>query len=469
MNPLTRTVYAGYRDSVAFTGPAQSGKTSALIRVALDLPGALFSASTRGHLAEATVTARSSKGPVWLADPCGEGGFPTNLICSPLSGCRDYRVATDSAGELIQAMPRDTNNTGVWWDRKGAQWLKLAMHAAAWEPGSTMTDVRAWAGDRDLWDVPVKILAACPHAAPGWAMAMHRMCRSADGDLTYFQNVSSTVDTALDWLSDPAMDAIAGGPPGEDGELRPGEFLLSNGTLHLVAANKPHNPVSPYFAWLLSYVFNAGKRIAAGRPGKILNPPCAIMLDEPLASCRARLSEMIVEAAGWGFPFFAGFQSFPSQLAEAWGEQAAKTISNNLTWQVYLGGTQEPEHLERVSAMGGDEEREDRRTGATAKRRTFTPGRINLLKQGEVLVKPRAGRAFIGRIPRAEDHPLFVKAGPGDWPAVAPSRRRDRLAARPALEPARRGPIAPPYTPPAVTEAAPVPALTAEEVPACRT
>ena len=182
VNPLTRTVYAGYRDSVAFTGPAQSGKTNALIRVALGLPGALFTASTRGHLAEATVIARSRKGPVWLADPSGEGGFPTNLICSPLSGCRDYRVATDSAGELIQAMPRDAHNTGIWWDRKGAQWLKMAMHAAAWEPGATMLDVADWAADLSLWAVPVKILASCPPAARGWAMELAKMCRAADGD-----------------------------------------------------------------------------------------------------------------------------------------------------------------------------------------------------------------------------------------------------------------------------------------------
>ena len=43
-----RTVYAGYRDSVAFNGAAQSGKTNALINVALRLPGALFATSVRG-------------------------------------------------------------------------------------------------------------------------------------------------------------------------------------------------------------------------------------------------------------------------------------------------------------------------------------------------------------------------------------------------------------------------------------
>ena len=373
MTPLTRrlpimqmTAHASFKESIAYFGGAQSGKTVALTRVALDLPGALFAPSTRGHLAVDTMIPRSRKGPVWLADPTGEGGFPTNLICSPLSGCRDYRTATSSAGELMHAAPRDAHNTGIVWDKKGAEWLKYAMHAAAWEPGATMLDVKEWAADPLPVVLPADILAACPHAAPGWAAELTAMRRTAAADVMYGQNVSFSVALALEWLSDPAMQAIAGGPPGEDGELSPEEFLLDKGSLFLVAGDRPHNPVGSYYAWLLSYIFTAGKRIAATMPGRILRPPAAIMLDEPLASCRTRLDKMIIEAAGWGFPFYAGFQSY-SQLAEGWGEHAAKTISNNLTWQVYLGGTQEPEHLKRVSEMGGDEETtrtpQDRRPG----------------------------------------------------------------------------------------------------------
>lgn len=434
MNPLTRTVHAGYRDSVAFFGGAQSGKTTALTRIALELPGALFAPSTRGHLAVDTMIPRSRLGPVWLADPSGEGGFPTNLICSPLSGCRDYRTATASAGELIHAVPKDAHNTGIIWDKEAAECLKYLMHAAAWEPGATMLDVKEWAVDPGLWDIPARILAGCPRSAPDWGSELATMRYTASTDATYGQNVAFSMRAALGWLADPAMQAIAGGPPGEDGELSPEEFLLEKGTLYLVAGNKPHNPVSPYFAWLLSYVFNAGKRIAAGLPGKIMRPPCTIMLDEPLASCKTRLDAMIIEAAGWGFPFYAGFQSY-SQLAEGWGEHAAKTISNNLTWQVYLGGTQEPEHLKRVSDLGGEEDYEERKTGRRGTRPVFTPARVNLLKQGEVLVKGRACRAFVGRIGRAEDHPLFEQAGPGNWPVEerTPDRRR---VPQPAVAPA---------------------------------
>ena len=429
MNLFTRTVCAGYRDSVAFIGPAQSGKTNAMTAVALEVPGALFLPSTRGHIAVDTMIPRSRKGPVWLADPTGEGGFPTNLICSPLSGCRDWRTATASAGELIHASPRDAHNTGAAWDKKAAEWLKYAMHAAAWEPGATLLDVKQWAADPGSWHVPVRILAACPRATDRWAAELAAMCRTASADAEYGQFVSFSAAGALDWLSDPAVQAIAGGPPGEDGELSPEEFLLKCGSLYLVAGDKPHNPVSPYYAWLLSYIFNAGKRIAAALPGRILRPPCTIMLDEPLASCKTRLDKMIIEAAGWGFPFYAGFQSY-SQLAEGWGEQAAKTISNNLTWQCYLGGTQEPEHLERMSAMGLDEDTEDRRTRIRGTRRTFTPGRLNLLQQGEVFVKARACRGFIGRIPHASEHPLYEAAGPGTWPVEA---SRPARASQPAV------------------------------------
>jgi hypothetical protein len=439
LNPLTRTVHAGYRDSVAFIGAAQSGKSNALTRVALDLGGALFTASTRGALAVDTMIARSKMGPVWLADPSGEGGFPTNLICSPLSGCRSHQVAADSAGEIMHAVPVDAHKTGAWWRRQAAVLLKLMMHAGALEPSVTMLDVQAWIEDRDLWEIPVRILARSPHAAPGWADSLTKMLVRADRDGEYFTGLVNEAAGALEWLNDPAMQRIAGGPPGEDGELSPEDFLLHRGTLHLVAANKPHNSVAPYFAWLLSYVFNAGKRIAATRPGRILNPPCAIMLDEPRASCPVDLARYLIEAAGWGFPFTAGFQSI-SQLAEACGEAGAKTVSNNFTWQVYLGGTQEPDHLERMSAMGGDEDTRHHKTREPGTRRTFTPGRLNHLQQGEVFVKGRALRGFTGRIPPASEHPLYEPAGPGTWPVEA--REPVRVSQRPALARSQRGAIA---------------------------
>ena len=133
---------------------------------------------------------------------------------------------------------------------------------------------------------------------------------------------------------------------------------------------------------------------------------------------------MIIEAAGWGFPFYAGFQSY-SQLAEGWGADAAKTISNNLTWQVYLGGTQEPEHLDRVSALGGDEDCRDRDAA------DVHPVPDDLLQQGEVLVKGRACRAFVGRIGKAEDHPLFEQAAlaRGRLRPALPYRRREAVTA----------------------------------------
>ena len=114
------------------------------------------------------------------------------------------------------------------------------------------------------------------------------------------------------------------------------------------------------------------------------------------------------------------------------------TISNNFTWQVYLGGTKEPEHLDRTSRMGRNEETcETSKENGTKSRRmverpAFPPERIAGLQLGEALIMPRACRSFIGQIPNAEDHPLFEQATPGMFPdlaAAAAEAERRRLSA----------------------------------------
>ena len=230
MTPLTRrlpimqmTAHASFKESIAYFGAARSGKSNALTRLALDLPGALFATSTRPGLATDTMTARSRKGPIYVADPAGDSGFGSNLICSPLIGCRNPRTAIDSAGELMQAAPKDPGGSGAWIDKQSTRLAPLP------DARRRMVSRRDHARRRRLGHRP-----GCPPRSGGTPRTLPvRPARLGSETRRFhphghqrsrytFNGAAAGVTTALEWLDDPAMEMIAGGPPGEQGEVRPG-------------------------------------------------------------------------------------------------------------------------------------------------------------------------------------------------------------------------------------------------------
>ena len=272
-NPAAVEARGSYQDTYAAFGPPRSGKSNWMALVGLGAPGACMFTSTRADLARDTAKARTRRGPVYFINPGGDGGFPSNLRWSPVTGCQDPRVAMRAAGAIIHAAPRDPSGKDAWWDHQSKTLLQLLLHAAALIPGATIWDVRRWASGVDLHqdDVVFRALASAA-AAPGWGGEFARLCGRVAEDSQYGSGVSSGVLTALAWLDDPALTDLACPVPGDEFTARP--FIRAGGSVYLIGADDAHNPLSPYFACFATYLWNTAKEMAADpREDHLPGPP----------------------------------------------------------------------------------------------------------------------------------------------------------------------------------------------------
>lgn len=461
-----RSLYGTHEDFYAVFGPARSGKTGWMAGPATDAPGACLIVSTRTDMWAHTSIPRSRRGPVLVLNPAGDGGIPTTFTWNPLEGCEDPAGAISRAGYMMAAAPKDTSGRDAWWDAQGARLLRLMLHAGALA-GASMTDVARWCAGPAATE-PATILAEYPLAAPGWAAELDAITEH-DGD--YTANVSRSAATALDWLSDPAMAAIACPHDSWEG-FSARQFLAEGGTVYLIGTDRPHNSLAPYFATFTAHLFDTAKAVAAQSPGGRCDPPLTLVIDEPAITCPVPLDRWSAEAGGHGITVVTGFQS-RSQLAQRWGAHGAETIWNNATVKLIYGGFTHADDLEAFSRVCGERDTWDRvttsgggRTKSPRQERLFPPEQIRLLPEGTALVLHRRTRPLLARITSVWERPGYEPATPGqrhgevqaDVPASQPE-----LAARPA-PPA----VAVPGFPPALGAPGPIalPAASEQEEPA---
>ena len=93
---------------------------------------------------------------------------------------------------------------------------------------------------------------------PGWADDLAQILLSADGSDAE-NSIRSTALSALDWLADPAMKAIACASP--DRWFDAEEFIEDGtGTLYVIGDDNPHNPLTPYLSCLNGHLFETAIR-----------------------------------------------------------------------------------------------------------------------------------------------------------------------------------------------------------------
>jgi type IV secretion system protein VirD4 len=458
LNPAAAMARGGYQETYGAFGPPRSGKTTWMAQVGLEAPGACLFTSTRADLARDTAAARLRQGPVYFINPGGDGGFPSNLGYSPLAGCEDPRMAMESAGTLMHAAPHDTSGKDAHWDHQSKVMLQLLMHAAALTPGASILTVLDWASDPARAGLAAEILHR--RGAPGWRDRLVSVVTMSASDERYWSAISSGVTTALSWLDDPALADLACPAPGAGFDAR--QVIRDRGTVYLIGADTPHNPLSPYFACFASYWWTQAKRMAAD-PAEWasrdlrLDPPLTMIVDEPIITCPVPLDRWAAESGGHGITLVTGFQS-DAQLPQRFGEHAGQALEDILTVKLVFGGVTGA-IAEKASRWAGEHDTWFAHKKDIRQVRTFPPERICALPIGQAFVKHRSTRAFIAEIADVRDHPLYERAVPGDFAAPA------RVSLQPlAIGPPRRDPIVvPPPARPAVTEPAPVPALTVKE------
>ena len=432
---------AGSREeSYLLIAPPRTFKTALLACWAADAPAALLATSTRTDLYVHTAIPRGELGELHVLNPGGDGGIPSTLEWSPLDGCQSPAIAIERAGYLMAAAPKDSGGKDAWWDAKGAELLRLMLHAAAIS-GATMHEAVAWVHDPRSRE-PASILAG-EFAAPGWD---RRLAAMAEDDSDQMRGIVASASAALSWMDDPAM-ARAACPSGNGFDAA--AFLRDGtGTVYLIGADKPHGSLAPYFAAFAAGLFETAKWLASHSPGGRLGYPLTMALDEAAITCPVPLHKWTSEAGGHGITVMAAVQGLP-QLSR-WGEAEGKTIFKNSTVKVFGGGDTSHEDLEAISAVCGDRDTWDHvrspdggKTKQPRQERAIPPERIRMLGQNEVLVLHRSTRPVIARVTPVWERKGYEAAplGPGapPWPsqpAIEPVRQAIPLPGAPAAPPA---------------------------------
>jgi type IV secretion system protein VirD4 len=442
----SRVIAGSREDGFLVIAPPRSLKTALISCWAADAPGALLATSSRTDLYAHTAIPREAMGPVWVLNPDGDGGIPTTLAWSPLEGCRNPRIAKRRAGDLIAASPKSGKDDAGYWAAMGAGLITVMLHAAA-ITGQTMREVAAWC--RNPW--APEIGEAYKRDDADQMLAL-KLASLIGGEGEHLNGIIGAAEVALDWVDDPVMGAVACPAPGEGFDCA--GFATSSGTVYLIAEDRHHGSVAPYFAAFAAEVFEQAKQAAAANGGR-LPIPMTFALDEAATICPVPLHKWTSVAAGYNITVAAGLQAL-SQLTARWGEHDGQTIFTNMTVKVIGGGFTYHDELERLSAVCGDVDTWDEvkapdggKTKQHRQERLYPPERIRQLARWHVLVLHRSTRPVEAVITPVWDRKGYERAETGHGAFTLP-------AARPAIEAARREPIAlpaGPSAPPAITDA----------------
>lgn len=340
-----RLVAAEARQSAIVLAPTQSLKTTGLaIPAILEWEGPVLATSIKTDLLRDTLARRRELGDVFVYDPTGSTGIASSGW-SPLIECANWQGAQRVAAWLCAAARpgRSAIADADFWYAAAAKLLAPLLFAAASDQGS-MADVVRWIDTQERDEVREALVEAGAEEALIAAEATWRR------DERQRSSIYTTTETVLGAYADPGVLSSAYLP-----ELTP-EGLLDGGahTAYICAPAHEQQRLRPLFATLVQQITAAVYERAA-RTGAPLDPPLLLVLDE--AANVAPLPDLDVLAAtgaGQGIQLLSVFQDL-AQVRERWGDRAL-TILNNHRAKVVGSGISDPDTLDYVARVLGDEE-----------------------------------------------------------------------------------------------------------------
>jgi type IV secretion system protein VirD4 len=389
--------WSSVEDSMVLLGPPRSGKGfHIVIPMLLDAPGAVITTATRADNLAATMTARSTFGPVALFDPEGLAtGAPSFLRWSPVRGCERPQTAMIRANALCADAGEGTES-GSFWKQQTITAVRCLLHAAALDERSP-ADLYRWslspAAARDAVDV----LVHSSDAALAWDRALDAV---VSADQRQRDSVWAMVANAFGALADPqVLDAVSPGP-GE--EFHPANFLHRRGTLYLLGTASGARATAGLVAALVEDVVDVARRLAAGSSGARLDPPLGLILDEAANYPLPSLGALMSEGGGTGITTLAVLQSL-AQARDRWGREQAQSIWDSAIVKIVLGGGSNADDLADIARLVG--ERTDREYSQTSQagggtsvsasnreRAILDPSAIRAISPGHALLLLRSAR-----------------------------------------------------------------------------
>ncbi|MBO0981575.1 type IV secretory system conjugative DNA transfer family protein [Microbacterium sp. SD291] len=347
-----KQIWASVEDSILLIGPPRSGKgLHIVIPAILDAPGAVVTTSTRPDNLTVSLKSRERIGPVAVFDPQRlADGIPAGLRWSPIRGCDDPLTAMIRATGLAAATELSSGGVegGGFWEGKTRIALQALLHAAALDQRSP-TELFRWTLDPAAAAEAVAILTGSPLAATGWAESLEAML---DADPRTRDSIWQGVSLALAALADPrVLDAVS---PSEDEHFDPEQFILSRGTLYLLATGAGAGNSAALVAAFVEDLVETARRMAARSPGARLDPPLLLALDEignlaPLPS----LPTLMAEGGGTGITTMPVLQSL-AQARDKWSDNQAAAIWDASIAKIILGGASNSRDLQDLSTLIGE-------------------------------------------------------------------------------------------------------------------
>ncbi|WP_405132965.1 type IV secretory system conjugative DNA transfer family protein [Nocardia sp. NBC_01388] len=343
-----RHVWLQHRDGVIVHGPTGAGKTwrVAWQRV-IDAPGFVLATTTKADLVAATLLNRAARGRVAVFDPEHLTGWPDSIAWSILTGCTDPDTAIRRADALARAMPLEGTRNGAYFEQKAATMLRCCLHAAALR-GLSIREVRVWVSARTN-HTPVDILA---DTLPDWASELDQILSSASESS---DDVLAAASRLLEPLASPTLLAAVDVPAEQSFDV--GEFVLSGAnTLYLVSRGTTRS-MAPFVAALAAEVHYVADRASQLLPGKRLDPPVRLVLDEmnnvaPIPD----LPQIMTDSGGKGITVWA-FAHNQDQNELRWGAEGGRVLAQSAPAMLILPGLRGVEELSALSRLIGERRR----------------------------------------------------------------------------------------------------------------
>jgi type IV secretion system protein VirD4 len=385
------------RQSVIVIGPTQTGKTTGFaIPAILEWQGPVVATSVKTDLLLDTYQARAAipGADVLVYDPTRSTGMPT-AGWTPLMECLTWEGAQRCAHWLITA--GRPLNAGIeaadFWYQSAAKLLAPVLFASA-SVGGSMSEVVRWIDAQDKSTILAALdVTGEPDAVAAFQGAVNKDDRTLSG-------IYATAQTLLLAYDDPNVLGSA-----LTAELQ-GKTLLDGraNTAYVCAPAHEQRRLQPLFATLVQEII-ARAYEKSTETGKPLDPPLLLVLDECANIAPLRdLGQLASTGAGQGIQLVSVFQDM-AQINNVYGRSGAPTIVSNHRAKVVLSGVADPDTLDYVRRLVGDEEtrqlsstRGDEGRGSTTESilyRSLTPA--NALRE----MKPGSGLLVYGRLPPA--------------------------------------------------------------------
>lgn len=400
-----RSLIAGeQRQSVIVLGPTQSMKTSGFaIPAILEWNGPIVATSVKTDLIRHTIEHRGRLGRTWVYDPTDSTGAET-AKWSPLALCGDWRGAQRVATWLASSAGRGGSglDQSEFWHTLAAKLLAPLLYAAATSDGS-ISDVVRWVNTQEEAEVAAALEATGTREALVAGQASWRR------EPRQKSSVYSTAEEVLMAYEDPGVARSA-----ERSDFS-ADALLDGGhhTLYIAAPSHEQKRLRPLFQTLLESIVNHAYEVSSRR-GSPLDPALLIVLDEAAnIAPLPELDALASTASAHGIELVTVFHDF-AQIANRYGDRAA-TIVNNHRAKIVLSGVSDPQTLEYVSRLLGDEEvMQDAVTrGSEGSHSTTSSPTLRTLAPAHVLrgINPGEGVLVYGHLPpaRIRLRPWFVE------------------------------------------------------------